>query len=84
MGEYLYCILKEYILLIGCACCAFLLCNAALLSAAEIVVVKSSGIKPYNDALEGFKRTCMCTVTELNLPETGQNNIQKKIIRNQA
>ena len=60
---------------------AFLLCSAALLSAAELVVVKSSGIKPYNDALEGFKSTCMCTVTELNLPEIGKENIQEQIIR---
>jgi putative ABC transport system substrate-binding protein len=58
----------------------FLLSNASLLSAGEIVVVKSSDIKPYNDALEGFKRTCRCTVRELNLPETGQNNIQNKIL----
>jgi len=58
----------------------FLLYNASLLSAEEIVVVKSSDIKPYNDALEGFKRTCMCTVRELNLPITGHNNIQKKIL----
>ena len=58
----------------------FLLYNASMLSAEEIVVVKSSDIKPYNDALEGFKRTCRCTVRELDLPETGQNNIQKKIL----
>lgn len=58
----------------------FLLYNASLLSAEEIVVVKSSGIKPYNDALDGFRRTCRCTVRELNLPETGQNNIQEKIL----
>ena len=58
----------------------FLLYNASPLFAGEIVVVKSSDIKPYNDALEGFKRTCRCTVRELNLPETGQNNIQRKIL----
>jgi len=60
---------------------AFLLCSAALLSAAELVVVKSSGIKPYNDALEGFKSTCMCTVTELNLSEIGNEKIQEQIVR---
>lgn len=60
---------------------AFLLCSAALLSAAELIVVKSSGIKPYNDALEGFKSTCACTVTELNLSETGKENIQEQIVR---
>ncbi len=59
---------------------AFLLGSAALLSAAEVVVVKSSGIKPYDDALEGFKSTCMCTVTELSLPEIGKENIQARII----
>ncbi len=58
----------------------FLLYNASLLSAEEIAVVKSSNIKPYNDAIEGFKHTCRCTIRELNLPEIGQNNIQKKIL----
>jgi len=60
---------------------AFLLCSAVRLSAAELVVVKSSLIKPYNDALEGFKSTCMCTVTEMNLPETGEENIREQISR---
>jgi putative ABC transport system substrate-binding protein len=60
---------------------AFLLGNVSLLSAAEIVVVKSSAIKPYNDALEGFKSTCRCTVQELNLPEAGERNIQGLINR---
>ena len=58
----------------------FLFFNASLLSAKEVVVVKSHDIKPYNDTIEGFKRTCRCTVRELNLPETGQNNVQKKIL----
>ena len=59
----------------------FLLCSAARLSAAELVVVKSSVIKPYSEALEGFKSTCMCTVTELNLPETGEGDIREQISR---
>jgi len=58
----------------------FLLYNASLLFAEDIVVVKSHDIKPYNDTIEGFKRTCRCTVRELNLPEAGQNNIHKKIL----
>jgi putative ABC transport system substrate-binding protein len=58
----------------------FLLYNASLLSAEDIVVVKSHDIKPYNDSIEGFKRTCRCTIRELSLPEIGQNNIQKKIL----
>jgi putative ABC transport system substrate-binding protein len=57
-----------------------LLCNAALSSAKEIIVVKSADIKPYNEAIEGFKRTCSCTVRELNLRETGQKNVQKQIL----
>jgi len=58
---------------------AFLLSSAALLSAAEFVIVKSSSIRPYNDALEGFKSTCMCTVSELNLSEIGKENVQQQI-----
>jgi putative ABC transport system substrate-binding protein len=59
----------------------FLLFNTASLFASEIIVVKGSDLKPYNDALEGFKSTCRCTVTELNLAEEGKKNIQERIIQ---
>lgn len=33
-------------------------------SAAEVVVLRSSDIKPYNDAVEGFRSACGCTVRQ--------------------
>ncbi|MBI5848119.1 MAG: ABC transporter substrate-binding protein [Nitrospirae bacterium] len=35
--------------------------------ASDVLVLKSSDIKPYQEALEGFKRTCRCTITEFLL-----------------
>lgn len=36
----------------------------------DVLVLKSADIKPYQDALNGFKRTCNCTLTEFLLSET--------------
>jgi len=62
---------------------AFLLlfCTTALLSAAEIVAVKSSAVKPYNEAVEGFKSTCKCSVRELNLAEMKIQDIKGNILK---
>jgi len=39
--------------------------------ASEVVIIKDSEIKPYRDAIEGFKSTCGCGVRELNLADPG-------------
>jgi putative tryptophan/tyrosine transport system substrate-binding protein len=79
MGITTLCFKKIYILLFTAYAVIFMLADASSLSAAEVLVVKSSSVKPYNDAIEGFKSTCKCTVRELNLLESGSDNIQKQI-----
>ncbi len=37
--------------------------------ASEVIVIKDSGIKPYRDAIEGFKSACNCSVTELDVAD---------------
>ena len=44
---------------------SFLFLSASSAGAFEVAVVKSAEIKPYLEALEGFKSTCNCVVTEL-------------------
>jgi len=55
----------------------FLLFDTSLSCASDIIAVKSSSLKPYNDALDGFRSTGTCAVRELNLAETGQQPIQE-------
>jgi putative tryptophan/tyrosine transport system substrate-binding protein len=72
-------LLPKKILIYAVSAIFFLLADITHSSAVDIVVVKSSSVKPYSDALEGFKTTCRCTVQELNLPEIGKENIQTRI-----
>jgi len=57
------------------------LCTTSLLSAAEIVAIKSSSLRPYNEAIEGFKSTCECSVRELNLAEMKIKDIKGDILK---
>ena len=44
----------------------FLLISGTSFSfASEVLVLKSADIKPYNEALEGFKSSCKCSVEEI-------------------
>lgn len=61
--------------------CLSLLSHVSLLSAAEIVALKTSDIKPYSEAVEGFISTCNCTVTELNLQDMDRKDIKENILR---
>jgi putative ABC transport system substrate-binding protein len=45
----------------------------------DVVVLKSANIKPYNDALKGFKGSCGCNVLEVDLGQVGAGNISKKL-----
>ncbi|MFZ5998257.1 MAG: ABC transporter substrate-binding protein [Nitrospirota bacterium] len=56
-----------------------LLFSASGVLAAEIVVVKSGGIKPYNEALEGFKSAYDCVITEINLSGSERQDVTGKI-----
>src|SRR5208283_5100697 len=61
-------------------CCAISLLLQVLATgvvcAYDITVVKSADIKLYNDALEGFKNSCNCSVNVIDLSRRdGKNNI---------
>jgi putative ABC transport system substrate-binding protein len=58
----------------------FLLCIPDYATAFEVVVVKSSDIKPYKDALNGFTESCNCEVRELNSSDDRKTTI-KNIFR---
>jgi putative ABC transport system substrate-binding protein len=47
--------------------------------ATEILAIKSYDIKPFNDALEGFKKGCTCTVKELLLDNINPSQIERKV-----
>lgn len=57
----------------------FLVPIFASADAFEVVAVKSSELKPYNDALEGFRKACNCTVIEIT--EVEGQSLPKQISR---
>lgn len=57
----------------------FSICNATSADAFEVVAVKSSELKPYNDALDGFRKACNCTVIEI--AEVEGQSLLKQISR---
>jgi putative ABC transport system substrate-binding protein len=52
---------------------------AASSGAGEIVAIKSAEIKPYNDALEGFKTSCGHDVREVVMAEAESSDILRKV-----
>jgi putative ABC transport system substrate-binding protein len=56
-----------------------LLLPAAAARANDVVVLKSADIKPYDDALDGFRSSCGCSVREVDLGRTGNGDISKKL-----
>jgi putative ABC transport system substrate-binding protein len=69
------CFLKSYKVIIVLS---ILLCQSVA-SAAEIIAVQSISIKPYNDALRGFKSACNCNVEQFVVSEMEGEDIVKKI-----
>ena len=61
------------------ACLLLPLCYAAIASAYDVVVVKSADIKPYNDAVEGFRASCNCSIEELNVADTDHSDIARQV-----
>lgn len=49
------------------------------MEAREVVVLKSAEIKPYNEALAGFKSSCDCDVSEIVLSETENGDAIRKV-----
>lgn len=68
---------KKYSALLILIAASFLIWSAASAGAFEVVAVKSSDIKPYDDALEGFKKTCNCKVREIGNLGEGQGLLEK-------
>jgi len=60
------------------------LCHAGLLHAFDVLAIKGSEIKPYQDALAGFRSTCGCTVSELPLGNDGQQSLAAQISSSHA
>lgn len=52
---------------------------AASSGAGEIVAIKSAEIKPYNDALEGFKTSCDHDVSEVIMAEAEPSDILRRV-----
>jgi len=48
--------------------------------ALEVAVVKGSDIKPYNEALEGFKTSCGCNTTEFIISEMENEGIMERVL----
>ncbi len=57
----------------------FLIGFAASSEAGEIVAIKSAEIKPYNDALEGFRTSCDHDVSEVVMAEAEPSDILSKV-----
>lgn len=51
-------------------------------SAQEIAVIKSTNIKPYNEALEGFKNVCNADIEEYVLSDSDSSKILRDIHKN--
>jgi len=48
--------------------------------ALEVAVVKGSDIKPYNEALEGFKTSCGCNTKEFIISEMENEGIMERVL----
>lgn len=58
----------------------WIVCLCACSWAADVVALKSLDIKPYKEAVEGFRETCGCTVTEMTLPGSGHDDVVRRIL----
>jgi len=60
---------KTKLLLIAASLLVRLFLSPSFANAFEVLVVKDSNIKPYLDAVAGFKSSCSCTVKEVALSD---------------
>ncbi len=47
--------------------------------AQDVIAVKSYSIKPYEEAIRGFKSTCNCSIKEFDLSETDGPDVLREI-----
>jgi putative ABC transport system substrate-binding protein len=59
--------LRTLVIAAALALCPFAAPRTAL--AADVLLVKDADIKPYSDVIQGFKKTCGCSVREINLDD---------------
>jgi putative ABC transport system substrate-binding protein len=62
--------LNRKTVLLAAALLLRLFCTPLPAEAFDVIVLKDTEIKPYRDAIEGFKGACGCTVQELDLSDT--------------
>lgn len=65
-------------------CTAALLCSlfqSTISHAYEVAVLKSADIRPYEEALQGFRSSCGCRVTEIDQPENDLAAISSEDLR---
>ncbi len=56
-----------------------MLCSGAFSEAYDIVVLKSAELKPYREALAGFKSSCDCMVRELILSDIKNQDVLREV-----
>lgn len=54
--------------------------SASLSPAYEVLVLKSADIKPYQEALNSFKKTCGCKATEINIHDLREGGLSNRIV----
>jgi len=54
--------------------------SIACAEAPRVVVLKSADIVPYNEAVEGFKKICGCSMEEISLSDTEAVHLRQKIL----
>lgn len=47
----------------------------------DVLAIQSFGVKPYEDALEGFENTCNCSVRKIVVSESNESAILRRIDR---
>jgi putative tryptophan/tyrosine transport system substrate-binding protein len=63
------CNLTSKTLLIAAALAVRLFLAPLPAAAADVLIIKDSDIKPFQEAIQGFKQSCGCTVREMNLSD---------------
>ncbi|MGC2063349.1 MAG: ABC transporter substrate binding protein [Thermodesulfovibrionales bacterium] len=69
----------KHVSLILIICTMLILGVSASSAAHQVAVVKSADIGPYNEAVEGFKKNCSCSIRELSLSESGDVPLRQQI-----
>lgn len=61
--------------------CCLLLGGAGTAGAHDVVAVKSFDIKPFNQAIQGFRNSCGCSLKEILLSEGEETKVKNEILK---